>query len=157
CERMVDTQSMAVSLKQLQVPAGVRSQVNELRSRGIFQAPAVRQGTQVGGDEIRFTHHLLHDYAIARSLIPEVPHEFCEFASQKPLKPIFYRQSFIFALEEIWDAPAGRSGFWQVALRLEGVTQLHGIVRVLAPMLAARRVEPLADLQQLLNAITSAS
>jgi hypothetical protein len=155
CRRMVDTRKMVVSLKQLPLSASERSHVDELRSRGILQTPALRQGMQVGGDEIRFTHHLLHDYAIARSLIPEAPVLFCDFAIHEPLLPIFYRQSFMFALEELWDAPAGRSGFWESALKLESVPQLHGVTRILAPILAARRVESLVDLQALLAAVGS--
>ncbi|GEM_PF-1625621 len=151
--QMVNTRRMVVSLKQLSLSASERGQIDELRSRGILQSPAIRQGTLVGGDEVRFTHHLLHDYVIARSLIPETPVPFCDFAVGEPLLPIFYRQSFMFALEELWDAPDGRQGFWQVALKLEGLPQLHAVSRILAPILAARRVESLADLQPLLFAV----
>ena len=153
--QMVNTRRMVVSLKQLSVSASERGQVEELRSRGILQSPAVHRGTQVGVDEVRFTHHLLHDYAIARSLIPETPEPFCDFAIREPLLPIFYRQSFMFALEELWDVPDGRNGFWKVALNLESVPQLHGVARILAPILAARRVESFADLNPLLTAICS--
>src|SRR5207247_1638539 len=140
-----------VSLKQLPLSASERNQVNELRSRGILDSPALRQEMQVGADEIRFTHHLLHDYAIARALIPETPVLFCDFAIKEPLLPIFYRQSFMFALEELWDVTEGRNGFWESALRLETVPQSHSITRILAPLLAARRVEALSDLAPLLN------
>ena len=130
---------------------------DELRGRGILEPPVLRQGTQVGGDEIRFTHHLLHDYAVTRSLIPETPRTFCDFASEKPLLPILYRQSFLFALEELWDGPRGRDGFWEAALLLESVPNLHGLTRILAPVLAARRVEVLSDLEPLLTAVNSAN
>ncbi len=156
CRRMLDTRNMVVSLKQLPLSASDRSQVDELRSRGILQSPAVRLGMQVGGDEIRFTHHLLHDYAIARALIPETPVLFRDFAIQEPLLPIFYRQSFMFGLEELWDAPDGREAFWEATLMLESVPRLHGIARTIAPVLATRRVEFPADLEPLLIAVTSA-
>jgi len=68
---------------------------------------------------------------------------------------VFYRQSFLFALEELWDAEDGRAGFWKVALELEGVPDLHSITRILAPVLAARRVESLTDLAPLLKEISS--
>jgi hypothetical protein len=153
CQQMVQTLRMVVSLKQLRLAAPEQDQLNELRSRGILQAPAIRQGVQVGGDEIRFTHHLLHDYAIGRSLIPETSEPFCDFVLQQPLLSVFYRQSFMFALEELWDAQDGRNGFWQSALRLESAPKLHSLTRILAPILAARRVESPADLQPLLDAV----
>ena len=155
CQRMVETRNLAVSLKELSLAASGRVSVDEFRSRGILQAPAFRHGANIGGDEIRFTHHLLHDYAVARSLIPESPMIFCDFAIRNPLLPIFYRQSFLFALEELWDAGDFRKGFWEAALKLENVPTLYGITRILAPILAARRVEHLADLQPLLTAVGS--
>ena len=155
CRSMVSSRSMTVSLKGLSLGAPERNAVRELRSRGLLQAPVVRLGTSVGGDEIRFTHHLLHDYAVARSLIPETPGPFCDFAVREPLLTVFYRQSFLFALEELWDGPNGREGFWEAALRLEGDDKMHALARILAPVLAARRLETLSDLQALLTAVGS--
>jgi len=153
CRRMVDVRSMAVSLKELDMGSQELSSIDELRSRGILQAPSRLHGTQVGADEIRFTHHLLHDYGIARSLIPESQISFCDFTIHHSLLPIFYRQSFLFALEELWDSDPTREAYWQSALRLEEVPSLNGITRILAPILAARRIESLADLKVLLAAI----
>ena len=155
CRGMVERQRMVVSVTELPLGVSERKAVFELRSRGIFQAPAISYGARVGEDEIRFTHHLLHDYAIAQSLIPKSPQLFCDYAIRQPLLPIFYRQSFLFALEELWDIDEHRAAFWESALRLEGAPKLHGLARILAPIIAARRVESLGDLQPLLDAIGS--
>lgn len=157
CQRMVATRSMALSTKEMSLGATERSALRELRSRGILQSPRLRHGTRVSDEEIRFTHHLLHDYAIARTLIPTIPERFCDFAIGKPLLPVFYRQSFMFLLEELWDADDKREGFWEAALRLESVANLHGITRILAPILAARRVEAFCDLQPLLSGVAGAN
>jgi hypothetical protein len=157
CRRMVETRSMALSLKEISLDAPERRAVRAFRSRGILQAPALRHGTRVGDEEIRFTHHLLHDYAIARSLIPTTQARFCEFVVREPLLPVFYRQSFIFALEELWDAPDGRDAFWKSVLQFESAPRLHGVTRILGPILAARRVEALANLQPLLRTLDSAN
>ena len=157
CRQIVKSRNMTISLKELSLGASERTAVDELRGRGILQSPALFHGTHVGNDEIRFTHHLLHDYAIARSLIPETPVPFCDFITHDPLLPIFYRQSVLFALEELWDAPDGRKGFWEAALKLESVPNLRGITRILAPILAARRVDTLSDLQPLLVAVGSSN
>lgn len=156
CQRMVDERRLIISLKELSLTPSQMDSVTELRGRGILQAPSLRHGIPAGEDEIRFAHHLLHDYAIAKSLIPETPDDFTEFAVRDPLLPIFYRQSFLFALEELWDSDTSRDAFWSAALQLEGITNLHAITRILAPLLAARRVETLMDLQPLLNAIARA-
>jgi len=153
---MVDTGTMAISLKELQLDAAEMDAIQDLRSRGILQSPTLRRGTRQKDDELRFTHHLIHDYAIARALIPEVPERFCAFFANNPLLPISYRQSFIFVLEEIWDEDAARESFWKTALQLEGLPGINSITRILAPVLAARRVESPGDLQPLLTAIASA-
>lgn len=157
CRGMVDARRMVVSLKQLPLNAASRDAIDELRSRGILISPALRQDMEVGADEMRFTHHLLHDYAIARSLIPETALPFCDFAVSDPHLTIFYRQSFLFALEELWNKSDDRKEFWETALKLEGLQQLRGLTRILAPVLAARRVESFADLQPLLTGINSSS
>jgi len=155
CRRMIDIRSMTVSLKELPLGAPELPSVDELRSRGILKSPMLLHGTRVGGDDIQFTHHLLHDYAIARCLIPESQKPFCDFTIRESLLPIFYRQSFLFALEEIWDGDPSREGYWRSALNLESEPSLHGITRILAPILAARRVESLTDLKPLLSAVGS--
>jgi hypothetical protein len=157
CSNMTETRSMALSTKEISLTTVARNAIVELRSRGILQPPILRHGMRFADEEIRFSHHLLHDYAIARSLIPTISTRFVDFAIRKPLLPIFYRQSFMFALEELWDGPKGPAGFWECALKLEGVAQLHGVTRILAPILASRRLDTLSDLQPLLNAIRTAS
>lgn len=153
CQRMLELRSMVLSAKELNLQAAELNALRELRSRGILQTPALRFGAVVGEENIQFTHHLLHDYAIARAVIPATRTRFCEFVKRDPLLAVFYRQSFLFALEELWDIDPSRTEFWQSALQLEGESQLHGITRILAPLLAARRVETPADLQPLVTPI----
>lgn len=155
CRRMLDTRSMRLSIKELNLGSTERDSIHELRGRGILLAPHLKQGMRIGEETIGFSHHLLHDYAIARSLIPAIPERFTRFAIAEPLLPVFYRQSFMFALEELWDGIAGPEGFWACALELEGVKRLHGISRILAPILAARRAEVFADLEPLIVAIAA--
>ena len=132
-----------------------RDGINELRSRGILETPNRSRGTRRGDVDLRFTHHLLHDYAIAATLIPTTRGRFTYFAIRQSLLPVFYRQSFIFALEELWDADddQSRRSFWESAFELENFPTLHGTTRILAPILAARRIEVSADLEPLLNAL----
>jgi hypothetical protein len=153
CRQMTELRSMELSTKEVSIGASGLGAIIELRSRGILQAPALKHGTRIGEEEIRFRHHLLHDYAIARSLIPTTSTRFVDFAVRQRLLPVFYRQSFMFALEELWDETDDRRGFWDSALKLESMPELHSITRILAPILAARRVDTLADLQPLLTAV----
>lgn len=153
CGRMTELRSMTLATQEVSLGSPELEAIDELRSRGILQSPVLRHGNPVGEDDVRFSHHLLHDYAIARSLIPSSSSRFADFAVRQPLMPIFYRQSFLFALEELWDGPDGRDGFWRATLNMESVAQLHGITRILAPILAARRVDTAEDLRPLFDAV----
>ena len=157
CSRMTQLRSMALTVQEVSLGASELDALDELRSRGILRSPVLRHGAAVGEDELRFFHHLLHDYAIARAVIPAGSSRFAEFAVREPLLPIFYRQSFMFALEELWDGPDGRDGYWACALKMESIAQLHGITRILAPILAARRVDTSADLNPLFAAVQGAT
>ena len=157
CGRMVELRTMVLSTQEISFGVPERDAVTELRSRGILQSPTLKHGSTVGGGELRFSHHLLHDYAVARSLIPDTSASFSAFAIRHPLMPIFYRQSFLLALEELWDGQDGRVGFWETALKLEGVASLHGVSRNLAPILAGRRVDAPGDLQPLADAVAAST
>jgi hypothetical protein len=157
CRQMVGARTMAISTTQMSFGKPGLEAIRELRSRGILQSPILRFGTSIQSDLIRFTHHLLHDYAIARTYIPSDAGTFSDFATREPLLPVFYRQSFMFALEELWDSDISRSVYWGVALQLQAVPTLHGLTRILAPILAARRVETISDLEPLLTAVSACS
>ncbi len=147
CDAMVSAKNPVISAKEVTLSAGERRALRELRSRGILAAPALLHGVPAGDEAIRFSHHLLHDYGIARTIIPTaLPARFCEYAEAHPLLPIFYRQSFLFALEEIWDADTTRAGYWETAIRLVAAPALYGVSRIAGPILAARRVETMEDL-----------
>ncbi|OGU18176.1 MAG: hypothetical protein A2076_11410 [Geobacteraceae bacterium GWC2_53_11] len=154
CSQMVASRNMSISTKELSLKDSNWAALQELRSRGILLGPKIRHGTSIGSDDIRFTHHLLHDYAVARALIPSHGEQFIRFVERDPLLPIFYRQSFLFALEELWDADESHTEFWGTAIKLEGIPTLHALTRILAPILAARRIESFSDLQPLLDGVS---
>lgn len=157
CKQMVELRTMTLSMAEATLGVPEIDAITELRSRGILQSPTLKHGSTVGGGELRFSHHLLHDYAVARSLIPDTSANFSAFAIRHPLLPIFYRQSFLLALEELWDGKDGRAGFWESALKLESVASLHGVSRNLAPILAGRRVDVPGDLQPLADAVAAST
>ncbi len=154
CQTMMKQRIMSLSTKELALGADHREAICELRSRGILQSPLLKNRARVGDEDIRFSHHLIHDYAIARSLIPSLAPRFVAFAISEPLAPVFYRQSFVMALDELWDGPDGVTGFWRACLELESSPQLHSFTRILAPLLAARRIESSKDLLPLIETIS---
>lgn len=150
CRQMVARRRMVVSKTELPLTVDDIRVIRSLRARGVLQSAPLHSSGTVPDDEIRFAHHLLHDYAVARTLIPGNPEAFFQFASGHPLLPVFYRQSFLFGLENIWDADATRKQYWQAALAMEHLVHPHGLARILGPALAARRIEHFSDVEPLL-------
>ena len=110
CARMVDARSMVIAEQDLPLQSADYIGISELRSRGVLQAPVRAGGVRGGDGALGFTHHLLHDYAVSATLIPrQPPQRLASFIADNRLLPIFYRQSFVFALEELWDTPAHRA------------------------------------------------
>lgn len=133
--------------------------IEDLRKRGVLAAPLTRFGTTVGGgdDLLQFRHHLLYDYAIARTLVPRSSEGLVQFAASEPLFPISFRPSFLFAFEELWDSAPdeSRPSFWNAALQLERMAGVHEITKLVAPRLAVRRATCEADLQPVLEAVAA--
>src|SRR5206468_2435300 len=76
CREMVTGRTMSVSITNRSYSPQELRAIRDLRSRGIFQSPILQYGTPIQADIIRFTHHLLHDYAIARTYIPTEVEQF---------------------------------------------------------------------------------
>ena len=160
CAKMVEERCTVIAEQDLSLAKNDYVAIGELRSRGVLQSSPRAGGVLIGSDALGFTHHLLHDYAIATELIPKQPSDrLVKFVSRNPLLPVFYRQSFVFALEELWDTGEhnNRNLFWNTALQLENAPTLHSVTRIVAPVLAARRVESDQDLQPLLDALATES
>lgn len=151
CEAMVAQRSMSVSAKGISTEQEFLDAVAALRHTGILASPHLCYGALTGADDIRFAHHILHDYAIARALIPETPRELCEFVKKDRTLPILYRQSYLYALEELWDNPHGtrREGFWRAVIELEADDTVPAVTRIAGPALAARLATSCEDLAPL--------
>jgi len=153
CREMVRQRTTAISMAGVSIGIPERQGIDELRHNGVLQAPAGAHGTLVGEDVLCFTHHLLHDYAISAVLIPKVPDRFVDLVTEDLTFPVFYRPSFLFALEELWDLDVSRQRFWHCSLALEEKAGLYGFTRILGPLVAAKRAQCLADLEPVLQAV----
>lgn len=156
CQGMAAARTTTCSRATLR---GHAKAIEDLCKRGVLASPLIRFGTPVGsGDDVlQFRHHLLYDYAIARTLIPRTPEGLVRFAVSEPLFPIFFRPSFLFALEELWDTDPdeSRPPFWNAALQLERTAGVHEVTKLIAPRLAARRTTCEADLRSVLEAVAA--
>jgi len=156
CRAMVAKRSMRVSIQDLDSGVVSNAGLASLRSSGLILSPRLRFGDIVGGDDIRFSHHLFYDYAIGRSLIPATP-DLVKFVAKSPELAIFWHQSLAFALDELWDTSQTRNLFWDTCIALEDQEEIFAVTRFLPPSLGARRVERCQDLAHLLKAVREKS
>ncbi len=124
--------------------------VSDLRRLGILAQPPAEFGVSRAVEVLRFSHHLLHDYAVSRYLVPKLPAELRTFLIENPDFAVYYPLSYGFALEEVWLAPS-RSDYWNLLVRLAGPGRpgVRPTVRVQGPTVAVRRATQEEDIAPL--------
>lgn len=148
CTEMVSLRRTTLSQNALKLSDAHVEAISDLRQRGVLASPPVRSGSVVGEDRIQFAHHLLYDFVIAQTVFPrgDIP-TLVEYLRAHPAVPVFFRLSYLFVLEELWDEEELRHDlFWRFALQLESEPEIHRITKIVAPTLAARRIRDFDEL-----------
>jgi hypothetical protein len=156
CRLMVKRRTLRASLQELPPGPCRETAIHELRRRGLLAAPILQIGLPRGVDVLQFAHHLLHDFAIARVLVPKTPEALIDFLARERTFPVFYSQSYRFALEEIWDR--SRDDYWDLMRRIADADRaaIRPLVRFLGPTVAARLASCASDTEPLERQIRSA-
>ncbi len=103
------------------------------------------------GGSLRFSHHLLHDYAVARLLLrPMDKEELAQQLVSRPELAIYARQSLLLHFDFLWDSDASRDPFWQTATELV-IPALPLIARIIATECAVQRVRTPKDFSPLIT------
>ena len=100
---------------------------------------------------LRFAHHLLHDYAVARLLFrPLSPKQLVGRISNNPELSIYARQSLLLHFDYLWDTDPSRKNFWMASIELVR-SSLPLIARILATECAVARIREWSDFTPLLD------
>lgn len=124
-----------------------RTIVTELTGRYVLDPAAFADG------EIRFSHHLLHDYAVSRLLFrSHDAGELVETLKAKPELALYARQSLLLHFDYLWDKDKSRERFWATALALLN-SPLPLVARILTTECAVMNLAAWSDFPPLLRRI----
>lgn len=100
---------------------------------------------------IAFSHHVLFDYAIERSLLRGTADVVVDAILADPDLLVFARPSFDLHFRHLWETDPARRRFWDAAVDLASVEDTPRIGRVIAPVAGAELIRDLADFRPLLE------
>jgi hypothetical protein len=126
-----------------------RALVAELLACNVLDQAAFEDG------EIRFSHHLLHDYAVSRLLFRS--HDTAELVEKLTARPelsVYARQSLLLHFDYLWDGDPSRAEFWNTSLTLLRST-LPLVARILSTECAVMNIGIWQDFSPLLQAVES--
>jgi hypothetical protein len=101
-------------------------------------------------DRTRFNHHVLFDYAVARTLLrPLSPDRFAVYLGESAERFLFVQPSVYLHFQHLWQADPSRRTFWDVVLRVAATEGLPLVARLAGPTVAASTATAGADLDPL--------
>lgn len=109
-------------------------------------------------DTLLFSHHILFDYAVARLVFRRGrdPTNLVDSLVQEPALALMLRPSLSLAFCEVWsENQFGRPRFWNLAFAVAHEARVSPVGQLIGPVTIAEQAEALADLQPLLDALTS--
>ncbi|MDP3072284.1 MAG: hypothetical protein Q8N18_18480 [Opitutaceae bacterium] len=129
--------------------AADRAIVAELAGRYVLDPGAFGDG------EIRFSHHLLHDYAVSRLLFrSHDAAELVETLRARPELSLYARQSLLLHFDYLWDGQKSRERFWATALALLN-SPLPLVARIFTTECAVMNLAAWSDFAPLLKRIAA--
>lgn len=144
---MVDGLVQRLAMRMKDERTADRAIVTELAGRSVLDPAAFADG------EIRFSHHLLHDYAVSRLLFrSHDAGELVETLKAKPELALYARQSLLLHFDYLWDKEKSRERFWTTALALLN-SPLPLVARILTTECAVMNLAAWSDFSPLLRRI----
>lgn len=108
---------------------------------------------KVDSSVLSFSHHLIHDYAVARLLLRGTPLDLCRELERDPemVLPAWVSLEMHFRYMWWYDRP----NFWATLFTLEDASQAPALGKIIGPAVAADLIESPADYEPLLQKMDS--
>jgi len=136
--------------RRLVASAESAAALNRLLSEHVLAEQQSATG-QVEREILTFSHHVLFDYAVERSLLRGTDDARAEAILADPDLLLFARPSFDLHFRHLWEFDPNRRRFWEACLELARAVEVPRIGRIIAPVVAAELVRDTAELQPLLG------
>jgi hypothetical protein len=152
-ERMIGARRLQVSRADI---ASVEASpaLAELLSANVIAEAEMPSGA-VEHEVLAFSHHVLLDYAIDRSLLRGAGDRLAAALAADPDLILFARPSLDLHYRHLWESDASRARFWETCLVTATTDGVPEIARIIAPAVAAELLGVTADAEPLLLALRS--
>ena len=152
CEEMVRRQALRVPVSRI-ASHGHHEAIHQLMSQGVLSQAVSPRGPRSASDSIAFSHHVLFDYAVARTLLRDEPDDLARRLSQTPGLVLLIRPSLSLHFQHLWLDDAERVSFWREALGLLRVGGVPRVGQLVGPEVAANSARSLEDLRPLMEGL----
>ncbi len=154
-EAMVGGRRLRAERQPLARPETLDS-LDHLLSEGVLAELQSGSGTVVR-EVLVFSHHVLFDYAVERSLLRGTEERLSRAILERPDLLLFARQSFDLHFRHLWDVDGDRKRFWEACLALATVEGVPQIGRIVGPVVAAELIGTVEDSRPLLDGLRPGS
>ena len=113
-------------------------------------------GGPIEDEIITFSHHVLFDYAVDRTMLRGTDGTATDAILADPDLLVFARPSFDLHFRHLWELDAERRRFWDASVDLSAVPGMPQIGRVIAPVVAAELIRDVAEFGPLLDQLADA-
>lgn len=154
-ERMVAARSLRTSRGGVGNDPAVSRPLGELLRSHVLTEWQSSPDKKADRSTIRFAHHLLFDYAVAKLLLAE-PGELVERVGREADVVLTIRPSIVLRFqEEWWKADDERRSFWDLTFRLMRSPDIPELCKLIGPFVAANLTGEISDLRVLIDYLNS--
>jgi hypothetical protein len=152
CEGMVARQELRLPIT-LAESAGRPQALHQLLSQGVISQVPSTGSSRSREDWLAFSHHVLFDYATARTLLRSDSHELVRRLENSPYLVLLIRPSYALHFEHLWLDDASRHEFWSVVLEFLRSNRIPKVSQLIGPEVSTESARYIADLEPLLDAL----
>lgn len=147
---MVQSQSLKVAKLEVakQNPTS-NSQLEDLLSRGVLSEESQ-------GDFLSFSHHIIYDYAIYRTILRAGPNGIKDLLSGNPYLALSVRPSIQMYWQYEWHSDPTRQAFWSEVIRIEQDESISRLAKSLGIQIAVESIKEPEDTSSLIDLIKDA-
>lgn len=100
---------------------------------------------------IKYPHHILFDYAVARLLLPAEPVDLARCLAGDPDLAFIVRPSLALFFQRAWDRDPPKKYFWDAALEVIATGDIPAFGKLVGPAVAAIRFRAVSEMDPLLE------
>lgn len=150
-ERMVGERRLQVSRADV-ATAETSPVLAGLLSANVI-AEAETSSGEVEREILAFSHHVLFDYAVDRTLLRGTEDRLAAALAADPDLILFARPSFDLHYRYLWESDGLRARFWETCLVTAATDGVPEIARIIGPVVAADLLVSTVDAEPLLSAL----